>query len=443
MQIRHAIHFVCLFWFSIYCCVSWEYLSRSKLKKVSFSVVVAVVVSKCSLSTSDHSSTCQLQRYARDGSVQPFANGLMINLNIMRRIMFFTTTSEKMYGEKISGKWIFMRSAIIVSAHLLYWAMRARMNYECQINKDLGHLVVKRHKKNSISFTKQIFVLTIEKTKSRWDDIICCCGPSLVCEKPKWRLVNGANLSNVQHNESKWFISHCLINCSLLSCTSLNCGCGTAWLAVHRHLHSLHIQQVLLCCRLPSTIRPEHTHTHCTPALLLPRYFFFCAIFFFLRSANENETERNHFFHFPIQCGDGYDVFITHFFSRSFLFTQLQLFFSCYFVCECVCTCILLSVVGYSCRMAFFLQIRLLFRSFFFYGSVFEKLHSMIWNALVKKTWFSGSRSATEKKCTQIKWKFKISERYESLEKLLLCTVRCWGPVLNLTLFPLACFSLV
>lgn len=41
---------------------------------------------------------------------------------------------------------------------------------------------------------------------------------------------------------------------------------------------------------------------------------------------------------------------------------------------------------------------------------------------------------APQKKRTQIKWKFMLSKRYESLEKLLLCTV-VGGPLLNLTLF--------
>lgn len=178
------------------------------------------------------------------------------------------------------------------------------------------------------------------------------------------------------------------------------------------------------CVQMSSTIPPEHTASTPADATIL---FFPRAISSFF-SANENETERNHFFHFPIQCGDGYDVFITHFFSRSFLFTQLQFFFSFVRFCVWVCLHVHPPIRSIVCRMAFFFQLRLLFRSFFFFlvGIWKTPQHDM---ECTRKKLGSVAAEAPQKKCTQIKWKFKLSERYESLDKLLLCTVvggHCW-----------------
>lgn len=143
-----------------------------------------------------------------------------------------------------------------------------------------------------------------------------------------------ANRSNVRHNETNWFITHCLINCSVLSYAQacMRHPARLGWLAVHRHIQCIaHPTGMYYCVRLLNTIRYEHT-VHAA----LMRYDFFSSMDeFFFASTNENETERNNFFHFPIQCSNGYDVFITpFFFSRSFLFTHFR-FFSFLFFSLC------------------------------------------------------------------------------------------------------------
>lgn len=144
-----------------------------------------------------------------------------------------TTTTQKMYGDA-----------------------RPRMNYGCQINKDLGYLVVvvgrvvRLAKKNCVSLNNSRSKYLLRRFQPKpW--------PSLSFEKPKWRLVNGVNRSNVQHNESHWFITHCLINCCLYHTQA---GRVYSMLARLLHRHSMHTSNRYYCVRLPSTIR---LHTTC------------------------------------------------------------------------------------------------------------------------------------------------------------------------------------